>query len=77
MTGKRVPESLIDTFIDQDSHLRTSEQKIFRLFESDYGRFARDGGKSFQKILNRLAAFQVVKEGLDRNSSSTKHGSST
>lgn len=43
MTGEGVPESLIDAFIDQDSHLRTCEQKVFGLFESSYGCFTRDG----------------------------------
>src|SRR5215831_6967993 len=76
VTGEGVPESLIDAFIDQDSHLWTCEQEVFRFFESSNGRFTGHGGKSFQKILNRLSAFQVVKESLDRHAGSTKHWSS-
>jgi hypothetical protein len=44
--GQRVPESFIDTFVDQNGHLWTCEQKLFCLFEGSDGRFARDGRKS-------------------------------
>jgi hypothetical protein len=44
--GQRVPEPFIDTFVDQNAHLWTCEQKLFCLFERSDGRFARYGGES-------------------------------
>src|SRR5215471_16121475 len=76
MAGQRVPEALIDTFIDQNSHLGLCEQKLFRFFEGSDRGFTRDRGKSLQEVLKRLSAFQVIEEGLDRYSGSTEHRSS-
>jgi hypothetical protein len=73
---QRVPESLIDTFVDQNAHLWTSKQKVFCLFERSDGRFTRDGRKSLQKVFECFSAFQVVEQRLDRHSRSAKHGSS-
>jgi len=44
--GQRIPESLIDTFVDQNMQLWTCEQKLFCFFERSDGRFARDSRKS-------------------------------
>jgi len=43
---KEFPESFIDTFVDQNAHLSTCEQKLFCFFERSDGRFTRDGRKS-------------------------------
>jgi len=32
VTGQRVPESLVDTFVDQNAHLGTREQKLLCFF---------------------------------------------
>jgi hypothetical protein len=74
--GQRVPESLIDTFVEQNAHLRTCEQEVFCFFESGDGRFPRDGRKSFQEVFECLSAFQVVEERLDGHAGSAKHRSS-
>jgi hypothetical protein len=74
---QRVPESLIDTFVDQNAHLWTREQEVFCFFERSNGRFTRDGRKSLQKVFERLSAFKVVEQRLDRHSRSAKHRSST
>jgi hypothetical protein len=74
---QRVPESLFDTFVDQNAHLWTCEQKVFCFFERSDGRFTRDGRKSLQKVFERLSAFKVVEQRLDRHSRSAKHRSST
>ena len=76
MAGQRIPESLIDAFIDQNAHLRTREQEMFCLFESGKSRFTRDGRKSLEKVFERFSAFQVVEECLDRDAGSAKHRSS-
>ena len=46
----RTSGSLIDAFIDQDSHLRTSGQKVFRLFESSNGSFTSTVGNPSRKF---------------------------
>ncbi|MGB9435368.1 MAG: hypothetical protein WBQ89_24180, partial [Candidatus Acidiferrum sp.] len=43
VTGKRVPDSLIDTFVDQNAHLGTCEQKVLCFFQCSDGRITRDG----------------------------------
>src|SRR5262249_1308906 len=56
MTREGVPESLIDAFIDQDSRLRTCEQRSLAPSRAAMAA-SRETGKSFQKIINRLSAF--------------------
>ena len=76
VAGQGVPESLINTLVDQNAHLGTCEQEVFCFFESGDGGFPRDGGKSFQKVFECFSAFQVVEEGLDGHAGSAKHRSS-
>ena len=76
VTGQRVPESLIDTLVDQNAHLGTCEQKVFCFFESSDGRFTRDGGKSLQKVFECFSALEVIDKRLDGHSRSAKDGSS-
>jgi hypothetical protein len=57
MAGQIVPESLIDTFVDQNAHLGTGEQTALRFFERGDGRFARDGRKALQEIFECFATF--------------------
>ncbi len=76
VTGQRVPESLIDTLVDQNAHLGTCEQKVFCFFESSDGRFTRDGGKSLQKVFECFSALEVIEKRLDGHSRSAKDGSS-
>jgi len=77
MAGQIVPESLIDTFVDQNAHLGTGEQTALRFFERGDGRFARDRGKTLQEIFECFAAFQVVEQSLDRHSRPAKDRSSS
>ena len=73
VAAQQGPESLIDTFIDQNAHLGTSEQKLLSLFERCDRQFTRDGRESFQKIFQRFPALQVVEKRLRRHPRSTKH----
>jgi len=50
VTGQRVPESLIDTLVDQNAHLVTCEQKVLCFFQCSDGRITRDGRKTLQKV---------------------------
>jgi hypothetical protein len=77
MAGQIVPESFVDTFVDQNTHLRTGEQKALRFFEGSDRRFARDGGKALQEVFECFAALQVVKQSLDRHSRPAKDRSSS
>jgi hypothetical protein len=74
--GQRVPESLIDAFVDKNANLWTREQKVLSFFERSDGGFTRDGRKSLQKIFERFSSFQVVKQSLHRHSRSAEHRSS-
>ena len=73
VTGQAVPEPHIDSFVDQDAHLGTREQKMLCFFECGDSRFARDCRGPIQKVFDAFSAFQVVKERLDGNSRSTEH----
>jgi hypothetical protein len=76
VTGQRIAEALIDTFVDQNAHLRACEQQMFGFLESGDGRFTRHGRKSLQKIFESFSAFQIVEERLDGHTRSAKHRSS-
>jgi len=69
--------ALIDTFVDQNAHLGTCEQKVLCFFECSDGRITRDGRKTLQKVFECFSPFQVVEQRLDRHSRSAKHRSST
>ncbi|SRR5713101_3784129 len=49
---------------------------MFCFFESSDSGFTRYGGKPLEKLFERLSSFQIVEEGLDGHSRSTKHRSS-
>ncbi len=76
MTGQRIAESLVDTFVDQDAHLGAREQQVFCFFESSDSGLTRHGGKPLEKLFECLSAFQIVEESLDWDARSTKHRSS-
>ena len=76
VTDEKFPESLVDTFVDQNAHLRTCEQKLLRFFERSDGHFTRDGRKPLQKIFECFSTFQVVEHRLDRHASPPEHRSS-
>jgi hypothetical protein len=76
VTGQRVPESLIDTFVDQNAHLGVRKQEMLCFFKSSDGGFSRDCGKSFQKVFECFSALEVVEECLDGHPRSAKHRSS-
>jgi hypothetical protein len=76
VTWQRVPESLIDPFVDQNAHLVTCKQKMLCFFQCSDGRITRDGRKALQKVFECFSPFQVVEQGLDRHSRAAKHRSS-
>jgi hypothetical protein len=76
VTRQRVSETLVDTLVDQDEHLGVREQKLFCFFQSGDGRFARNGGKTFQKVFKRFSALEVVEERLDGDARPAEDGSS-
>lgn len=52
----------------------TSQQEVLRLFERFQCQAARDGGEAVEKILQRIAAFQILEKRLHGNSRATKDG---
>ncbi len=58
--GQIVPKSLIKTFVNQNPHLGTGEQKVLRFFEGSDRRFTGYCGKALQEIFECFAASQVV-----------------
>ena len=58
------------------AHLRTGEQKLLCFFQCCEGEFARDRGKSLEKILQRFSTFEVIKKRLDGDARPAKHGCS-
>jgi hypothetical protein len=54
------------------SDLRQTE--LLGLFKNLHGQFAADGGEAFEEIVEGVAVFQVVEEGLDRDAGAAKDG---
>jgi len=73
MPGQIGAEPLIDALVEQNAHLRAGEQKVLGFYECGERRFARDGGKTLQKVFECFATLQVVEQSLDRYSGSTKN----
>ena len=48
------------TFIEQDAHSGGDQHPFAGFFEEGDGLFAGDGGKILQKIVERIAAFDVI-----------------
>jgi hypothetical protein len=67
---------LFHKLADQNAHLGAREEKVFCFFESGDGRFARDGGESFQEVIDSFTAFEVIEKRLDGNTRPAKDGSS-
>ena len=68
--------TLVDTFVKKNLH-DEFDQAIFRSLQESYDLFTRYRGKAFKKIVNQLASFEVVEQGLHGNSGAAKHRSST
>jgi len=49
---------------------------VLCFLESGDSSFTRYSGKPLEKLFERLSAFEIVEEGLDRDSRSTEHRSS-
>ncbi len=49
---------------------------MFCFLENRESRFARDGGKTIEEVLQCFSAREVIEERLDGHTSSAKHGSS-
>lgn len=47
MTGQVVPELLINTLVDENTHLLACEQEVLRLFQRGDCGFTDHGGKAF------------------------------
>jgi hypothetical protein len=68
-----IAEPLINTFVEQNTHLGTGEQEFLRFFEGSDGCCTRDCGKTLQEIFERLSALQAIEKGLDGHSRPAKN----
>jgi len=75
VTGQIIPEPLIDTFVDQNPHLRAGEQQFLRFFESGDRRLSCHGRKALEEVFECFAALQVVEQRLNRHTCPAKDGS--
>ena len=50
------------TFVEQDSHLSGGQHPFAGFFEEGNGLFVGHGGEILQKIVQRLAAFEVINQ---------------
>lgn len=76
VAGQEEWEALVNTFVKQDPHRtqsNSSEAEFFRFFEDLDGEFTADSRKSFQKIVQRVAIFQVVKQRLHGHTRAPKN----
>ena len=62
MAGQIPPETRRHTFIKDDAHLRGDQHPFAGFFEKGDGLFAGNGGEILQKIIERIAAFEVVNQ---------------
>jgi hypothetical protein len=62
----------IDAFVEQDLHEAASIIRV--LASSRKAMTCRHRWKPFEEIVDRLTGFEIVKQGLYRNSCPVKHG---
>ena len=67
MAGKFPRQILGQTFVEQDAHSGGGEQFFAGLFEKGDGLRTRDGGVLFQKLVDRIAALDVIQQRPHRN----------
>jgi hypothetical protein len=67
------PESFINTFVEQNTHLGTGEEKLLRFFEGGDGRLASDCGKPLQELFESFSALEEIEKALDGYSGPAKN----
>lgn len=71
-------EAPIDAFIEENLHLRSLCDDLFHgLVKERNHLLPSDGGEALEKVIDRLAPFEVIDERLHRNSSPGEHRSAT
>jgi hypothetical protein len=60
-------------FAQKKTHLRRGESVLSLFFEQSDDLFAFYAGKSLEKLLDRIARFQMIENTLHRNASSGKN----
>ena len=72
--GEGTSQPLINAFVDENAHLGPcGGQEFSGLLQGSDRHFAGDCGKTLEKFFQRFAAFQIVEQSPDRNTSSSKY----
>jgi hypothetical protein len=75
VTGKSACETPLQALVDEDAHCSDGfENAALAGFDDGNHLLALDAGETFQKIINGLAAFQIIDQILERNARPDKHG---
>lgn len=62
VSGQIAPQTRRQTFVEQDAHSGRGEQALAGLFQKGNRLPARDRGVLFQKLVERLAALEVIQQ---------------
>jgi len=62
MAGKFLRQVLGQAFVEEDAHSGRGEQAFAGLFQKGNGLLARDRGVLFQKVVERIAALEVIQQ---------------
>ena len=74
VAGKQEAHALVDTFVDQKPHQARASSRCLASSSACSANARETVRKSFQKLLDRVAALQVVEQGLNRHSRPPEHG---
>jgi hypothetical protein len=69
-------QRLVNAFVKQNAHSKTSQQEFFCLLEGGDRRFASDGGETFKEFFEGVACLEIIEEGPKGNPCAAKDGCS-
>jgi hypothetical protein len=73
MCGQIALQSPVQIFLQKKTHLRRGESVLSRFFEESNDLFALYAGEPLEKLLDRIARFQMIEKTLHRHPSSGKN----
>ncbi len=73
MCGQIAPQSPVEIFVQKKTHLGRGESVLSRFFQESDDLLALYAREPLEKLLDRIASFQVIEKTLHRNASSSKN----
>jgi hypothetical protein len=73
MCSQIAPQSPVEIFVQKKTHLGRGESVLSRFFQESDDLLALYAREPLQKLLDRIARFQVIEKTLHRNASSGKN----